>query len=42
MYFPNSLELHNNLIVKEGKLTETLRIIEPVSPEWIEDYNRVE
>lgn len=39
MYLPNSLELHNNMIVKEGRLTETLRIIEPVSLEWIADYN---
>lgn len=40
MYIPNSIELHNNLLVKEGELVETVRLIDPDKPEWIADYNR--
>jgi hypothetical protein len=40
IYTTRSFELEDEMVIKsEGQLVETLRILEPGSPVWIEDYN---
>ncbi|MCE3229833.1 MAG: hypothetical protein K0S32_4384 [Bacteroidetes bacterium] len=40
MYSPRSFELEDDMVLKsEGQLVETLRVLEPGLPVWIEDYN---